>query len=222
VANGRTRMMKPSTSGPRPTRPASHCSTAVCAGLRRLGGHPAHVAGGPKGPRHPQGVHEPRALGPVLPELWALWDLAEKQQHHDRRGGLVSCNGVSTKEWQAEPYGRHAALRHPRARHGLESSRHRAERPDPPVRRHVPDLHRLHAPAGPAGRRDATAHDLRVDALLDSASARTAPTHPPIEAPLASLRAIPGLAVRDPVTRTSGGRRGGPCVPARTCRSGRS
>ena len=45
------------------------------------------------------------------------------------------------------------ALRHPRARDGLDPDRHRDARPDPPVRRHVPGVLRLHARRGPAGRR---------------------------------------------------------------------
>ena len=40
-----------------------------------------------------------------------------------------------------------AALRHPRARHGRDHERHRAARRHPRLRRHVPDVLRLHAPA---------------------------------------------------------------------------
>ena len=66
-----------------------------------------------------------------------------------------------------QPVRPHAALRHPRARHGRGHERHRAVRRHPRVRRHLPGVQRLHARRRPAGRPHGAAGDVRVDARLD-------------------------------------------------------
>ncbi len=96
------------------------------------------------------------AIAPVLPELWGgSADLAGSNNTTPKgepsfvpRGALH--HGVLRQ--QVRPG---AALRHPRARHGLDHERHRPARRHPRVRRHLPRLLRLHAPGGAAGRADA-------------------------------------------------------------------
>ena len=79
-----------------------------------------------------------------------------------------------------------------------------AARRHPRLRRHVPDLLRLHAPLGQAGRADAAAGDLRLDPRLDRA--RRGRTDPPADR-------APGRAAGDP--------RPGRRTPGRRQRDGR-
>ncbi len=105
------------------------------------------------------------ALGPIIPELWGgSADLAES--NNTTIEGAASFvperaldRGVDRKHLRPR-----AALRNPRARHGRDPQRHRTSRPDPLVRRDIPDLQRLHAPGRPTGRADERAVDLRLDA----------------------------------------------------------
>ena len=89
------------------------------------------------------------------------------QQHHPQgravlRPGRARHQGVARRRVRPR-----AALRHPRARDGLDHERHRAARRHPGVRRDLPDLLRLHAPRGAVGGAHAAAGDLRVDPRLD-------------------------------------------------------
>ena len=74
----------------------------------------------------------------------------------------------------------------------------------PPLRRDVPHLQRLHARLGAARRAVRPARDLRLDPRLRRASARTGPTHQPVEH-YAALRAIPNLWFVRPGRRERGG-----------------
>ena len=65
------------------------------------------------------------------------------------------------------------------------------------VRRHVPDLQRLHAPRGPPRRADEASPSIYVWTHDSIALGEDGPTHQPIEQ-LAALRAIPGLDVVRP------------------------
>ena len=94
----------------------------------------------------------------------------------------------------------HAALRHPRARHGRRSSTaSRCTGCTRALRRHLPGLQRLHAPGGPAGRADAAAGHLRLDARLDR-SRRGRPDPPADRAPGRAAR-HPGPRRRPPGRR---------------------
>ncbi len=87
------------------------------------------------------------ALAAELPELWGgSADLAESNLTTIKDGEVVHPVGVVDARVVRRPVRPRAALRHPRARDGRDRQRHRAARPDPRVRRHVPDLQRLHAP----------------------------------------------------------------------------
>ena len=87
-----------------------------------------------------------KALADVLPELWGgSADLAESNNTTMEGADSFGPTSIATKMWDAEPYGRtlhfgvreHAmgAILNGIALHG----------PDPPLRRHVPDVQRLHA-----------------------------------------------------------------------------
>ncbi len=107
-------------------------------------------------------------LSPELPELWGgSADLAGSNNTTIEGRAVVHPGRARHQGVPGRRVRPGAALRHPRARHGRDPERHRPARPDPPVRRHVPDLLRLHAPGGPAGRADEAAGHLRVDARLD-------------------------------------------------------
>ena len=120
--------------------------------------------------RHPQGAAEdprrdragaPRAVG-------RLGRPRGEQQHHDQGCRLVrAVDGLDEPVGPDEPLRPHPALRGPRARDGLDPQRDRAARRHPRLRRHVPDLLRLHAARGPARGADEAADDLRLDARLD-------------------------------------------------------
>ena len=94
-----------------------------------------------------------KALADVLPELWGgSADLAESNNTTMEGADSFGPKSIATKMWDAEPYGRtlhfgvreHAmgAILNGIALHG----------PDPPLRRHVPHLQRLHARRRAAGR----------------------------------------------------------------------
>ncbi len=110
-----------------------------------------------------------------------------EQQHHD--GGRAELHPVRPPDQDVagRPVRPHAALRHPRARDGRDPQRHQRARRHPRLRRHVPRVQRLHAPAGTAGRADAAAVDLRVDARLDRPRRRR-PDPPADRAPRGAAR----------------------------------
>ena len=94
------------------------------------------------------------ALADVLPELWGgSADLAESNNTTMEGQPSFGPKSTATRLWNGRALRTHPALRRPRARDGLDPLRHRAARPDPPLRRHLPDLLRLHARRRAAGRR---------------------------------------------------------------------
>ena len=126
------------------------------------------------------------ALADVLPELWGgSADLGES--NNTTLNGVPSFLPVGVEN--GSPGGRRAALRHPRARHGLDHERHRAARSVQGVRRHVPGVQRLHASGGADGGAHGAAGHLRVDARLDRP--RRGRSHPP-------AGRAPGRPARDP------------------------
>ena len=160
------------------------------------------------------------ALADVLPELWGgSADLAESNNTTIEGADSFGPEITATRMWKRQPVRPDAALRHPRARDGLDPQRHRAARPDPPLRRHLPRLHRLHARRGPAGRADEVAGHLRVDARLDRPR-RGRPDPPAGRAPgRAAGHPGPGRACA-PATPTRPPSRGRPSWSHRTGPSG--
>ena len=107
------------------------------------------------------------ALAPVLPELWGgSADLAGSNDT-TMKGEPRSSRRHETKMFPGHIYGRtlHFGIRE----HGMGAIINgiAADGLTRPVRRHVPDLQRLHARRGPAGRPVQAAVHLRLDARLD-------------------------------------------------------
>ena len=88
-----------------------------------------------------------QAIAKTVPELWGgSADLAESNNTTIEGAPSFLPHDRATKMWKADPTRRPgAALRHPRARHGLDHERHRRPRRHPRLRRHLPHLLRLHA-----------------------------------------------------------------------------
>ena len=138
---------------------------------RRLGRRAADV-----GAPSPKGVATRVASGKVINAIAGgaaravgrLGRPRRLQQHHHRGRPVVPAQGPLDQDVPRRPVRRPgAALRHPRARHGLDHERHRRPRRHPRLRRHVPHVLRLHAPGGAAGRAHGAAGHLRVDPRLD-------------------------------------------------------
>ena len=139
-----------------PARPAG---TPTCRPSRptRRGWRPARPAARSSTP-------SPRRVPELLGRLGRP---RRVQQHHHRGRAVVPAEGPLRPALEGRPVRRPgAALRHPRARHGRDHERHRRLQRHPRVRRHVPDVLRLHARRGPAGGHDGPAGDLRVDPRL--------------------------------------------------------
>ena len=185
---------------------------------------PAFAAGGSVSTRKASG-EVINALAAVMPELWGgSADLAESNN--------TTIEGAASFLPAGNPIaGRLAlrpgpALRHPRARHGRDPQRHRPRRADPPLRRHVPRVLRLHArrraPVGAHGHR----RHVRVDARLHRA--RRGRPHPsagraPV-GPARDPRTSPSCARPTPTRRPPPGGRSctsaippGWSSPGRTC-----
>ena len=166
------------TTGAPPTPSAPPCSTGVASRQLPEGLDEAL----PVFPADAKGVATRAASGKVLtaladrmPELWGgSADLAES--NNTTMGGVEQLRPDQPADQRVEgrPLRPHAALRHPRARHGHDPQRDRARGPDPPLRRHVPRLLRLHAPVGPARRASSSCRSPTSGRTTRSASARTA------------------------------------------------
>ena len=164
VADDVRRLVAQAVRRRRPLRAAADPHPA-----RRLGRRPADLPRRREGPRDPQGQRRghqrhrparPRAVGRVGRP-------GRVQQHHHRGRALLPAEGPLRPALEGRPVRRPgAALRRPRARHGLDHERHRRLQRHPRVRRHVPDVLRLHARRGPARGRDGPAGDLRLDPRL--------------------------------------------------------
>ena len=160
----------------------------------------------------PKGVATRKASGEVLAALYpahprAVGRLGRPggEQQHRRQGRTVVPPGQPADEDVVRrPLRPHAALRCPRARHGLGHERDRAARRHPRLRRHVPHVLRLHARRRPPGRDHAAAGDLRVDPRLDRPR-RGRPDPPADRAPRRAAR-HPGSG-RRPAGRRQRGRR---------------
>ena len=110
------------------------------------------------------------AVGPKLPELWGgSADLAGSNNTTMKGVDSFGPPSISTKDYTAALVRPHPAFRYSRARDGRHPVRHRAARPHPRLRRHVPAVLRLHARRGAAGVADGHRHHLRLDARLDRA-----------------------------------------------------
>ena len=137
-------------------------------------------------------------LAPVLPELWGgSADLAESNNTTMEGEPSFVPAEHQTKMWPGGPYGRtlHFGIRE----HAMGAIMNgiNAARRHPGLRRHVPRVQRLHAPAGAAGRADGAARRSSSGPTTRSGSAATArPTSRSSTWP--SLRAIPGLDVVRP------------------------
>ena len=161
----------PSTHGRRATPRARRCSTGCPTGGCQTGWTDAL----PEFPADAKGMATRKASGtvlgkiaPVLPELWGgSADLAESNNTTPEGEPSFLPEDRQSKTFHRRAVRPRAALRHPRARHGLDHERHRAARRHPRLRRHVPGLQRLHAPGRAARRADEAAGDLRLDARLD-------------------------------------------------------
>ena len=136
-----------------------------------LGEGAAELGARPQGGLHPQGLRRgaERAGRRAARALGRLGRPRGEQQHHDGGPALVRPRAHRHAPVEGHAVRPHAALRHPRARDGRDPDRHRPARPDPPLRRHVPDLLRLHARRRAARVGDAGPGHLRVDARLDRA-----------------------------------------------------
>ena len=108
----------------------------------------------PSWPADPKGVATRKASGAVInaiaakvPELWGGLGRPGRVQQLDHRGrAVVHPQDPLHQDVEGRPVRRPgAALRHPRARHGLDPQRHRRPRRHPRLRGDLPDLLRLHA-----------------------------------------------------------------------------
>ena len=143
----------------------------------RAGPTRCRVFAGRQGRRHPQGLRRgpPGARARRCPSCGAARPTSPRATTPPSRASRRSCPPTAqTKLSAARPVRPHAALRHPRARHGRDHERHRAARRHPRLRRHVPRLLRLHARRRPAGRAHAAAGRPTSGRTTRSASARTA------------------------------------------------
>ena len=136
---------------------------------RGLGREAAELGRRPEGRRHPQGLRRGarRALPGAARAVGRLGRPGGEQQHRGEGRTVVPARRPPDEDVVRRPLRPHAALRRPRARHGLDHERHRPARRHPRLRRHVPHVLRLHARRGPAGRAHAAAGHLRVDPRLD-------------------------------------------------------
>ena len=194
-------------------RPGPRGARRVAEGVRRLGrrrttrpqgsttgwpsahlpegwdGGAAGVPGRREGHRHPGRVRQGAggARAGAAGAVGRLGRPGREQQHHDEGRAVVHPGGVRHQGVPGQRVRPHPALRHPRARHGLDPERHRRARRHPPVRRHVPGLQRLHARRRPAVRADEAAGHLRVDARLHRPG-RGRPDAPADRAPVRAAR----------------------------------
>ena len=123
VAQGQRRTAPPCSTGSSTRTPARRLGRRRCRSSRPT----------------PKGVATRAASGKVLnalaaelPELWGgSADLAESNNTTIEGEPSFIPDGRQTQRVEGRPLRPHAALRHPRARHGRDPQRHRAARPDP-------------------------------------------------------------------------------------------
>ena len=200
-----------STRGPRRTPSARRCWTAC-----RPASCPTDIADALPGLRGGQGRLDPRRIrhGHQRPRRRAARAVGRlrrprRVEPHDDQGRASpsSPSEWSTHEWSGDPYGRvlHFGIRE----HAMGAIVNGIvlHGPTRAVRRHVPDLQRLHAPAGAPRRADEHPVALRLDARLGRAR-RGRPDAPADRAARDAAR-HPELHGRPPrPTRTRPRRRG--------------
>ncbi len=150
--------------------PGAQGAVGPRAGARAARGHrrrAARVRGGQGGldPCRVRHGHQ-RARRGAARAVGRLGRPRRVEPHDDQEREVVHPRRVVHPRVVGRPLRSRAALRHPRARDGRDRQRHRAARPDSRVRRHVPDLQRLHAPVGASRRAHEHPVDLRVDPRL--------------------------------------------------------
>ena len=196
-ARGRARQLAP---GPRARRRGARRMEDALLGLsrrvrRRGGGTGAPARGQPPrglGQGHPV-VHEGERLGgePRGVERRAQRARARAPRADRRLGGphaVQRHRGEVVAAVRADPLrGTLHALRRARARDGVDHERDGAARRPRTVRRHLPDLLRLHAPGDPARRVHEAAHRLHLHPRLDR-SRRGRPDAPADRAALGAAR----------------------------------
>ena len=172
AARPRTRSgSSPSTPGGRPTHPGPRCSIASSAGSYRRVGRRSYPPGSPTRrawrPARPPAKCSARSAR-YCPSCGVARRTSVKATSPRSRAPTRSARRRSPpKMWNAQPYGRtlHFGVRE----HAMGAILNGIvlHGPTRALRRHVPDLLRLHAPGGPAGRADEGADDLRLDPRLD-------------------------------------------------------
>ena len=131
----------------------------------RLGRRPDVLGAGLQAAGHPRCVRSgtQRRRTQAARIMGRLSGSGGQQQHH-HQGREVVRPAVDLDQGVHRGSVRpRAALRRPRARHGVDPVRHRAARPDPRVRWHVPAVLRLHASGGAVGVADEHRHHLHLD-----------------------------------------------------------
>ena len=114
---------------------------------RGLGRRPDVLGAGLQGGGHPRRVRPgaQRRRAEAARIVGRLSRSRGQQQHHHQGCEVVRAAVDLDRGLHRRLVRPGAALRHPRARDGLDPVRHRAARPDPRLRRHVPAVLRLHA-----------------------------------------------------------------------------
>ena len=167
-------------------------------------GRAAGVPGRPEGHRHPQGLGRGavRARAGAAGAVGRLGRPGRVQPHHDEGRAVLPPQQPPDADVAGRPVRPDAALRHPRARHGLDPQRHRRARRHPRLRRDVPSVQRLHARRRATGGADGDPGHLRLDARLGRPR-RGRPDAPADRAPVvaaehpAPRRGAPGRRQRD-------------------------
>ena len=181
----------------RPARPARRRASCPTAGTDAL---PVFPAGKAVATRAASG-EVLTALAAVLPELWGgSADLAGSNNTTMKGEPSFIPAKRSTHEFAGDQYGRtlHFGIRE--HAHGRDPVRHRAARPDPRLRRHVPAVQPTTCAARCASPRSWACPATYVWTHDSIGLGEDGPTHQPVEH-LAALRAIPGLDRRPPGRR---------------------
>ena len=155
----------------------------------------------PQGRRHPRRVGQ-RAdrAGPEAARAVGRLGRPRRLEQHDPQGRAeLPADRPAERGVQGRPVRPGAALRHPRARDGRHPQRDEGPRRDAALRRHLPDLLRLHARRGAAVGPDAGPRDLRLDPRLHR-SGRGRPD-PPADRARVVAPAHPGPGRRAPRRR---------------------
>ena len=168
---GRPRRLAGLVRGVAGRQPRVRCT----AGTRRSEEAPGRLRSRPAGLRSRQGRLHPGRLreGPERDRpghartLGRLRRPRGVEQHHDRGLALIHPDVPVHRGVEGQPLRPGPALRHPRARRGVDRERHFPARAHPGFLRNVPDLLRLPAPRDPARRAHGRPVAVCLDARLD-------------------------------------------------------